>query len=198
MTTSDGERDDGPPDEVTGPAWWLRRILAWTVLLAVGAVIAVSVLIPRLGGATPYAVLTGSMRPELPPGTLVVVRPVAPEEIAVGDVITYQLHSGAGTVVTHRVTGVGVKASGERIFRTKGDANSAVDQTPVRPVQIRGELWYAVPHLGFVNRYVNNDQRHLVTVALAAGLFAYAAAMLIGSRRERRIPGGPTAHGATP
>ncbi len=61
---------------------------------------------PRLGGATPYTVLTSSMEPEYPPGTLVVVRPVPIEEIGIGDVITYQLESGEPTVVTHRVVGL--------------------------------------------------------------------------------------------
>ena len=43
---------------------------------------------------------------------------------------------------------VRANASGERTLRTKGDANDAVDPRPVRPAQVRGEVWYAVPHLG--------------------------------------------------
>lgn len=186
------------PAEATGPGWWVRRIAAWTVILAVGAVIAVSVLVPRLGGGTPYAILTGSMRPGLPPGTLVVVRPVAPEDVAVGDVITYQLDSGEPAVVTHRVVAVGIKADGERTFRTQGDANTGLDVEPVRPVQIRGELWYSVPHLGFVNKYVNGDQRHLATLAVAGALLAYAAVMFTSALRGRRAACAPISPGATP
>ena len=51
---------------------WLARTAAWFVILGIGAVVTVAVLVPRIGGGTPYVVLTGSMRPHMPPGTLVV------------------------------------------------------------------------------------------------------------------------------
>ena len=170
----------------TGSFWWITRVAAWAAILGISAVIAVSVLIPRIGGATPYAILTSSMKPGLPPGSLVVVRPVDPEDVAIGDVITYQLVSGEPTVVTHRVVGIGMNAKGERTFTTQGDANNVVDDKPVRPAQIKGELWYSVPHIGFVNKYVSGEQREMTTVVVAAGLFAYALLMLAGAVRDRR------------
>ncbi|RYJ02767.1 MAG: signal peptidase I, partial [Actinomycetales bacterium] len=66
----------------------------WVLLLGFVAMLVVSVLVPRLAGATPYTVLTGSMRPTMPPGTLVVAKPVDPEALEVGDVVTVQLRSG--------------------------------------------------------------------------------------------------------
>src|SRR5690348_1134464 len=93
-------------------------------LLAAGLVVlvlALVVVIPRVGGGTAYTVLTGSMRPTMPPGTLVVVRPVKPEQIAVGDVVTYQIESGDPTVATHRVVAVGIDMKGEYRFTMKGD-----------------------------------------------------------------------------
>jgi signal peptidase len=167
-------------------ARWVRRVVAWTAILGFAAAIAVAVVVPRLGGGTPYAILTGSMRPGMPPGTLVVVRPAAPESLGIGDVITYQLSSGETAVVTHRIVSVAIKADGQRTFRTQGDANNVVDQKPVLPVQIRGKLWYSVPKLGYVNRYVNGDQREVATLVVALGLCAYAVAMLLGSLRDDR------------
>jgi signal peptidase len=165
---------------------WVRRAVAWTVILGVGAVLTVSVVLPRLGGGTAYAVLTGSMRPSMPPGTLVVVRPADPEDLAIGDVVTYQRRSGEPTVVTHRIVAIAIKADGERTFRTQGDANDGVDLVPVRSVQIRGRLWYSVPRLGYLNRYVNGDQRELATLVVAAGLGVYALAMFGETVRDRR------------
>jgi signal peptidase len=167
------------------------RVVAWTAILGFVAAIGVAVVVPRLGGGTPYAILTGSMRPGMPPGTLVVVRPAAPESLGLGDVITYQLSSGEPTVVTHRIVSVAIKADGQRTFRTQGDANDVVDQEPVLPVQVRGKLWYSVPRLGYVNRYVNGDQRETATLLVALGLCAYAGAMLLGSLREDRLRARP-------
>jgi signal peptidase len=166
---------------------WVGRISAWLVILGVGALVLIAVLIPRIAGGTPYVVLTGSMRPTMPPGTLVVVRPVKAADIDIGSVITYQLRSGRPEVVTHRVVAVGVNASeGHRIFRTQGDANNAPDARWVRSVQIRGERWYAVPYLGYATTFISGEQRHLALVAIVTILFGYAAVMFVGAYRDRR------------
>ena len=47
------------------------------------------------------AVASGSMEPQIKTGSLVVTRPVEPDEIAVGDIITFKSASG-GTMITHR------------------------------------------------------------------------------------------------
>jgi signal peptidase I len=165
---------------------WGGQVLTWMVILFVSAVVTIAVLAPRLGGATPYVVLTGSMQPQMPPGTLVVVRPVAAEEITTGTVITYQLESGKPTVVTHRVTSVGVDAKGELRFGTKGDANKEPDAAQVRPVQIKGERWYYVPYLGYVTSVITGEQRQIGLVTVVLGLFGYAGAMFVGAARDRR------------
>jgi signal peptidase len=165
---------------------WGSQVLAWLVIVVVLGVLAICVLVPRAGGGTPYTVLTSSMEPDFPPGTLVVVRPVAPEEVAVGDVITFQLVSGRPEVATHRVIAITASPEGTPEFVTQGDANPEPDPTTVVPAQVRGELWYAVPRLGRANQLLGDAGRRALTVLVAGGLLAYAAAMVIGSMRDRR------------
>lgn len=170
---------------------WAWRLVGWLVILAVVASVTPAVLVPRLGGGTPYTVLTGSMRPGLPPGTLVVTRPVETTELGVGDVITYQLNSGDAAVVTHRIVSQGLDADGEPVFRTQGDANNAPDENWVRPVQVMGEKWYSVPYLGYVSNGLTGTQRQNGIYLTAAGLMGYALLMLAGSawdsRRRRSV-----------
>lgn len=161
-------------------------VVAWVVILGVGAALVVAVALPRLAGATPYTILTSSMRPHLPPGTLAVVRPATPDEIGVGTVITYQLRSGNPTVVTHRVVAQAFDPEGQPIFQTRGDANDSPDERWVMPVQIKGELWYSVPYLGRVNSLVPDDRRDLVGMIVAIGLGGYAVVMFVGGARDRR------------
>ena len=71
-----------------------RRVRVLVRDAPVGATLLVALVVPRLAGATPYVVLTGSMQPKMPPGTLVVARPVDPMSIAPGDVVTYQIQLG--------------------------------------------------------------------------------------------------------
>jgi signal peptidase len=107
-------------------------------------------------------------------------------------VITYQLESGKPTVVTHRVTGVGVDTTGELRFTTQGDANSTPDAATVRPVQVRGERWYSVPHVGRLSTLLSGDERQTLVYVVAALLLGYAGYEFIGAAasRARRRSGG--------
>ena len=159
---------------------WAWRVTTWTVLLAALAALALVVVVPRLAGATAYTVLTGSMEPGLPPGTLIVVKPAPADEIGVGTVITYQLKSEQPTVVTHRVVTQGIDDDGKPVFETQGDANEVPDAAWVRPVQIKGEKWYAVPHLGYVGNLLTGKERQMGIYLVAALLLSYAL-VLFGS-----------------
>lgn len=161
------------------------RGLTWCVVVAGVLVLGAVVAVPRLTGATPFVVLTGSMRPAIDPGDVVVVRPVPPEDLAVGDVITYQLRSGRPEVVTHRVVTQGIGPDGV-LLRTRGDANTATDQGVVRGEQVRGVVWYVVPWVGRVTTVLDTGPRRLLSVLLALGLFGYGGRMLRMAHRERR------------
>lgn len=171
---------------------WLTQVTAWFVMSAVVLALALSVFIPRLLSATPYTILTGSMKPGMPPGTLVVVKPVTPSEIGIGTVITYQLESGKPTVVTHRVVGQGHDARGNPIFRTQGDANNVEDTGTVLPVQIMGERLYAVPYLGRLGNAVTGSQRDVALLLVITGLLAYSATMFGRMILDRRTGVGRT------
>jgi signal peptidase len=151
----------------------------------------VLIVVPKVAGATPLTVLTGSMEPRLPPGTLIVVKPTPVDEIRIGDVVTYQIESGRPEVVSHRVTEIVSSSDGGTAFVTKGDANSEPDAALVLPEQVRGTLWYSVPWLGFVNQVVNGDARSWIVPLLAVALLGYAGyalatGMLEAHRRRTR------------
>ncbi len=160
-------------------------LLGLMLLLAAAVIV-----VPAVTGSTAYTVLTSSMEPKLPPGTLIVDRPVVTEDIRVGDVITYQLESGKPSVVTHRVSAITTTDTGAKLFTLKGDNNSQPDADLVLPAQIRGTLWYSVPLVGWVNVLVSGPARGWVIPVLAGGLFAYAgfmgASALAGHLTKRR------------
>ncbi|WP_240340671.1 signal peptidase I [Nocardioides sp. SYSU D00038] len=177
------------------PEWlrWCGSVVMWLVILGCLAVLTAAVLVPRVAGATPYTVLTGSMRPDLPPGTLVVSRPVEPGEIGIGSVITYQLRSGQPQTVTHRVVEVRSDLSGELSWRTRGDANSAPDRGWVRSEQVRGELWYALPWVGRPTHWLTSHQRGVAVYVVGLGLLGYAVLMFARAghdvrRRRTAVP----------
>ena len=162
----------------------LSGLSAGVVLLILGLG-AITLVLPALVGGMPLSVLTGSMQPHLPPGTLVVTKPTPVDEIEVGDVITFQIESGRSAVVPHRATERKVdSASGEIRFTTQDDANNTPDPEPVRPVQIRGTVWYAVPSLGWINQAVDGQTRSWAIPALAGVLFVYAGCTVGSGARD--------------
>lgn len=184
MSTGTPETAPAPVKEA-GLWAYLRVSLSLVVLIFLVALGAAVIVVPAATGSTPLTVLTSSMEPGLPPGTLLVVKPVEPQDIRIGDVITYQLESGKATVVTHRVIEVTKTAGGEYSFILQGDNNSQPDPNPIREVQIQGRLWYAVPYIGWVNTWVNGESRGLIVPIVAGGLFAYAAWMVVSGVRDK-------------
>jgi len=162
-------------------------VLVITVLF-LGAIL---VVIPKVSGGTPLAVLTGSMEPGLPPGTLIIITPVETNDIRIGDVITYQIRSGEPDVITHRVTAIATSGTGERSFTLQGDNNAVADLDPIKPIQIQGRLWYSVPFVGYASTAINGDARSWIVPVAASALLAYAGYMfasgLVGAAKKRRM-----------
>ncbi len=164
----------------------IGQVIAWFVAGLVVLVLAATVVIPKIAGGTTYTILTGSMRPGMPPGTMVVDRPVKADDVRIGDVITFQLKSGEPTVATHRVVGVNIAMDGTRSFTTRGDANNAADTDPVLPVQIKGKRWYAIPFLGLPSLWLGVGTREVIVMAAVVILLGYALISFIGAARDRR------------
>lgn len=169
---------------------YISLVLSATVLLLVVALAVALIVVPKATGSIPLTVLTSSMEPGYPPGTLIIVRPVDPNDLLLGDVITYQMQTGKPGVITHRIIAINSSSYGERTFELKGDNNSSADADLVLAEQIQGRLWYAVPYLGYVNSAVNGESRAWIIPLGAALLFSYAgyllAAGLIGAVTKRR------------
>lgn len=130
------------------------------------------------------------MQPGMPPGTLAVVRPIDPDDIGVGDIVTYQIRVDQPGVISHRVQSIAIGADGRRTFVFKGDNNSSADPERVVPAQIMGRVWYSLPGLGFVNTSVAGNARPWLVPTLGTGLIAYA--LLLALRPT--APGSRTRH----
>lgn len=169
--------------------------LSTGLLLLVAALAVVLIVIPKATGSMPLTVLTQSMEPTLPPGTLLVVRPTAVDDIEVGDVVTYQIVSGQPAVISHRVVSVSSSSNGARTFVLKGDNNAKTDPRPVTAAQIRGVVWYSIPEVGVVNQLVNGSRSWLIP-AVAGVLLAYGGVMItIGTVTAARRRGAASGRG---
>lgn len=184
----------------------LRRFLSVVNGLLVTAVVVLAILLAglRLVGLTPYSVLSGSMEPTYHVGALIYVQKAAPEEISVGDPITFVVNADL-LVATHRVVEIEkittklepiLDEEGNPVldeegnpmameveldepsyyYTTKGDANEAIDGTPVWHKNLVGRPVFTVPYLGYLSSYLQTRQGMIVGVA--AGLIILILAFL--------------------
>lgn len=116
-----------------------------TIILVVLLALAAVLIVPVILGYTELAVLTGSMQPTIPVGSLIYVKEVEPSTLQVGDVVTYQLEGD--TMVTHRVVEVNPD---EGYLVTQGDANEDPDGQ-ITFDRIVGKMDFHLPYLGYIS-----------------------------------------------
>ena len=153
---------------------WLRRIVdiaLVTLILVVLAGVVLGKLVPLTGRET-LAIGGQSMEPSIPLGSAVVVVPVDPASLVVGDVVSMRV-AEANAIFTHRVEAVVDGASG-RMVRTKGDANPEADPTLVPASAIIGRVELSIPFMGYLLALLSIPSGVIFVVGLAATLLAVA------------------------
>ena len=111
-----------------------------TVLVVLVVLLAVALVGVRLVGIRTYAVISGSMEPTYPTGSLLYVKSADASELQVGDAITFMVDED--TVATHRIIEILPDEEDSSVlrFRTQGDANDAADLDLVPPQAVVGKV----------------------------------------------------------
>ena len=125
-------------------------------------VLAVLLIGVRVLGYTPYSVLSPSMTPKYPVGSLVYIHEIEPKDIVVGDDITFVFDESL-LVVTHQVVEID---ENHEYFTTKGLANDSKDGNPVYYPNILGKVYFSIPYLGFVSDVVTSPLGLIISVGL--------------------------------
>jgi signal peptidase len=159
---------------------WLRRLLWVAVAMAALALAA-----PVVSGEYQlHPVLTGSMRPGFALGSVVVVKRVPVQSVAVRDVILFHKPGHPSEYVVHRVIDISNK-SGQRVIETKGDNNPVKDPWHVA---LAGRFAYraqfTIPFLGYAALYAHRPQTRRLALYLAAALMVLAAVSAMRSKGE--------------
>lgn len=152
---------------------WLARGVVGLAVLAF-LVLAVG---PHLLGYRTMTMLTASMAPEIDPGDVTVVTPIAVSEVTEGMVITYHKPVDDRSLVTHRVVSVETGPDGAVQVRTKGDANDGVDPwTATLQGDTAYEVRAVIPELGHL---IQALRAPVVTQVLLYGAPALLAGWLL-------------------
>jgi signal peptidase I len=110
------------------------------------------------------------MEPAIHLGSAIIVAPVAAADLRVGDVVSLRAGDN-NSLFTHRIVEVVDQPDG-RWIRTKGDANSSPDPTPVHASAVEGRVQLAIPLAGYLIALLSIPTGVLFLIGLAATLLA--------------------------
>jgi signal peptidase len=147
--------------------------------------LAAVMLIPAALGYQRYVITSGSMTGTYDRGSLVYDEVVPVSELRVGDVITFTPPRGPGPKgrVTHRIFSIASDRAGNRVFRTKGDANSSPDPWRITlPGPTQARVVMHVPYVGWAFAALAIKQVRMVVIGLPALLIAFS--LIAGLWRE--------------
>ena len=163
---------------------WLRLVAA-----TLARVVLFSVLGLALWGALPTAiawqpttVMTGSMEPRIQPGDVVVAKPVAADDLSLGQVLLFDDPDHADHLRLHRYEAAG--DSGTLV--TKGDANPQADSTPVEPAAVHGVAALRVPWVGLPVLWLQEGRTGALVLTAAGLLLLVGVSRLDAGLRARQ------------
>ena len=133
-----------------------------TIMLLVVIAAALPLTLPNYMGYKVYNVVSGSMEPTIPIGSVIYVKEVDPVEIHSGDIIAFE---SGDSVVMHRVT---ENRTVEGTFVTKGDANEGEDLNEVGYDELIGIVVRHVPTMGQLMTLFSSTFGRICMICFAA------------------------------
>jgi len=153
----------------------VKEVISVLIVIALLSPILICVVAPFFVGGFFSVIMSGSMEPAIPVGSIVVVKKVNPEDVKVGDVIAFE--TGESRTM-HRVVEKVVE-NGSFYLRTKGDANEDPDPWIVKPEDICGALMLTMPYYGYL--------LHFAGTPIGFALFILVPAIILIANEVRNI-----------
>lgn len=123
-----------------------------------------------------FAVLSGSMEPAIPMGSLVVVLPQTGYQV--DDVITVKGEKNPKETVTHRIIEVQKGSSGrETQYKLQGDANEEADLEMIPLSRVIGKVRMHIPYVGRGISFAQTQQGFIALIVVPATILLYSEAV---------------------
>lgn len=132
-------------------------LIAMSIFVLLTVVLTPAGQVPQVMGFSVLRVLTGSMKPEIPEDSMLLIQKADAASLQVGDVISFFSPDPSlnGALNTHRIVGI-AEVDGSLQFTTKGDANLIEDQYPVDESRVVGKVLFVSTRLGKLLRLISN------------------------------------------
>ncbi len=165
-------------NSIKKPLKIIKRVteIVWWIIVVAIAVLMVSILSAKIKGEVPSVfgisvvkIVSGSMEPEIPSGSYILVKKTKPEDVKKDDIITFYSEDKTiyGLPNTHRVIDIVKSEDGGYIYTTKGDANVIKDSVPASSTNLIGVYKSKIVWLNSLENALNGK----LMIVLMAGIF---------------------------
>jgi len=137
-------------------------------------------------GYKSYVVVSGSMEPHLPVGSIVYTQKSA--DYQKGDVISFK--NVKDQTVTHRIVAIVKKDTALHTasqYKTKGDANNVADTDAVPATNVLGKVFFQVPYVGRAIAFIKTPLGFILIIILPAALFILSELWNIKKEIEKEV-----------
>ena len=141
------------------------RILG-TIIVIMVIFMCIPFVVPKVIGVNVYEVVTSSMAPELPVGSVVYVQTCKADEVKVGDIISFYVGTDEENIISHRVVEINVDEQGDFFFITKGDANSDIDSMQVDVKHFVGKVKFKINNISWLVRLFDTSTGIIILIGL--------------------------------
>jgi signal peptidase len=154
-----------------------------TILLVVLILGCLPLTVPKLVGYHIYTVISGSMEPEIPTGSLVYIKYADPVEVKEDEIIAFYSVMDTTSIITHRVV---TNSTNMGQFITKGDANDQNDMEPIPYENYIGRVVLSVPVAGGIAQTVTTGPGRIAAICvIGIAIFLEIIASIIDNRTRR-------------
>lgn len=148
------------------------RIIS-SVLGCIVVVLAILLVGVRIFGVEILTILSPSMEPRYPTGSIIYLVDTDPAKLEVGDVITFRITETM--TATHRIIELVPDKEDPQVirFRTKGDNNDTADGALVEFDDVVGKPILCIPFLGYLATYIQSPPGSYVALGLGVVMFLF-------------------------
>lgn len=173
----------------------VKRIFAavYNLILIILLIVALIFVLDRINNRVTFIfdnavviIATGSMEPEIPARSCILIEKTNPEDVRIGDVITFYSDDPAikNSLNTHRVEGIIEHANGFE-FRTKGDNNTLVDVHTAKGDRLVGRYVRILPLITAIAALLMGRYGMFIIIAFFV-LYAMLMTLPGAMRRKKR------------
>jgi len=131
-----------------------------------------------------YSVLSGSMEPKIPVGSVIIAVPKS--EYKEGDIITFGAETDRTKTVTHRIVEISRDLDLDKTsYRTKGDANESADMELIDSGRVIGKVVFHLPYLGYGVAFAQTQLGLILLIVIPATIIIYSELVNIGHELKR-------------